>query len=221
MSPAITTGYFITLEGVDGCGKSTQAQLLADFLVKAGHQIVLTREPGGTALAEEIRRVILTPSLEELEPLAEILLYAAARAQHVNRVVRPALSAGQIVICERFIDSSLAYQGYGLGWDLKVIREVNRLAAENLEPSLTLLLDLETTESLKRLHGRTGNNGKGKDRIEQRGVEFQERVRQGFLALARNESRIEIVNVGHRSIKAIHSNLSEIVSQKLKIAAVS
>ncbi|HEY8463807.1 MAG TPA: dTMP kinase, partial [Bacillota bacterium] len=137
----MTEGYFITLEGPDGSGKSTQARLLAEYLQKSGREIILTREPGGTPLAEEIRKLILTPTAETLEPMTEILLYTASRAQHVARIIKPALAAGKVVICERFIDSSLAYQGYGLGWSLDLIKTINRLAIGDCRPDLTFLLD--------------------------------------------------------------------------------
>jgi dTMP kinase len=200
-------GYFITLEGADGSGKSTQAHLLVGYLKSLRYPVILTREPGGTPLAEEIRRVILTPSSEPLEPLAEILLYAASRTQHVNQLIKPALAEGKIVICERFIDSSLAYQGYALGWDLKLIQEVNQIAAAGLQPDLTFLLDVNTERSINRLNNRLDANKAQGDRIESRGFTFQEKVRHGYLKLAQENSRMVVINAASKSIKEIYAEL--------------
>ncbi len=211
----MNNGYFITLEGADGCGKSTQAHLLAEYLKNHGCPILLTREPGGTPLAEEIRRVILTPSSEPLTPLAEILLYAASRAQHVSQLIKPALAEGKIVISERFVDSSLAYQGWALGWDLKLIREINQIAAAGLEPDLTFLLDVNTERSISRLNNRLEANRTQGDRIESRGFAFQEKVRQGYLKLARLNPRIVVVDAACKGVKEIHSELIQTLMDRL------
>jgi dTMP kinase len=208
-------GYFITLEGPDGSGKSTQARLLVEHLKKLNYSVILTREPGGTPLAEEIRRVILTPSREPLEPLAEILLYAASRTQHVNQLIKPALAEGKIVICERFIDSSLAYQGYALGRDLKLIQEINQIVVGDLQPDLTFLLDLETERSANRITNRADATKTKVDRIESRGVSFQEKVRQGYLVLAKQNSRIILINTTQKNIKEIHVELISILATRL------
>ena len=147
-------GIFITFEGIDGCGKSTQVRLFTDWLVKQGKPVLVTREPGGTPLAERIRRVLLEPVEEEVYPLTEILLYAASRAQHVAGQIGPALAAGKIVICERFVDSTFAYQGYGLGYDLALIKELNHVATGGLVPDWTLLMDLPGWRP--RAHSRAG-----------------------------------------------------------------
>lgn len=200
-------GCFITLEGPDGGGKSTQARLLAEYLEKQGREVVLTREPGGTPLAEEIRKLILTPTAEALEPMAEILLYTASRAQHVQGLIKPALAAGKVVICERFIDSSLAYQGYGLGWDLELIKTINRIAVGDLAPDLTFLLDNDPRQGLQRVARRSDANRTTVDRIEARGVAFQERVRQGFLELAAAQPRIILIKTAQRTITEIHQEI--------------
>lgn len=210
-------GYFITLEGIDGSGKSTQAKLLYEHLQEKGCRVLLTREPGGTNLAEEIRRVILTPGKEEMDPMAEILLYAASRAQHVNNLIKPAIEAGQIVISERFVDSSLAYQGYGLGRDLHLIREINNLAIGDIWPDLTFLLDSAPETSGERLERRLKVNGRDSDRIEKRGLSFQDRVRKGFLKLAEEDPRIVMINTSGKGIKAVFTEISEIVSQRLNL----
>lgn len=202
-------GFFITLEGPDGGGKSTQARLLVDYLQKAGHEAVLTREPGGTPLAEEIRNLILTPTAENLAPMTEILLYAAARAQHVQGLICPALAAGKVVICERFIDSSLAYQGFGLGWNLELIKAVNRLAIGQFMPDCTFLLDNDAENGLARVAQRADATNSSVDRIEARGVAFQQRVRQGYLEMAAQEPRIVLIRTAQRTIADIHDELVE------------
>jgi dTMP kinase len=211
----MSKGYFITLEGIDGSGKSTQAHLLVEYLKSLNYPVILTREPGGTPLAEEIRRVILTPSREPLEPLAEILLYAASRAQHVGQLIKPALAAGKIVISERFIDSSLAYQGYALGWNLKLIEEINQIAANELQPDLTFLLDVNTERSLNRVSNRSDANKTKVDRIESRGFSFQEKVRQGYLELAKGNPRFVVIGAAQKSIKEIHAELIHNVTTRL------
>ena len=171
-------GLFITLEGVDGVGKTTQALLLKAHLEQKGHEVLHTFEPGGTPLGGSIRELLLDPQNKELSSMTEILLYAADRAQHVHETVRPALEAGKTVICERFVDSSLAYQGYGLGLELDAIRTVNHWATGGLVPDVTIYLDADPAESLARTH---------RDRIAQRTLEYYARVRAGFLAMAQAE----------------------------------
>ncbi|HHZ19673.1 MAG TPA: dTMP kinase [Firmicutes bacterium] len=197
-------GIFITFEGIDGCGKSTQVRLFTDWLVKQGKPVLVTREPGGTPLAERIRRVLLEPVEEEVYPLTEILLYAASRAQHVAGQIGPALAAGKIVICERFVDSTFAYQGYGLGYDLALIKELNHVATGGLVPDWTLLMDLPPELAAARLHGRAG----GEDRIEARGLAFQGRVRDGYLRLAADHpKRIHRIDLGDRGVEAIQCEI--------------
>lgn len=210
-------GFFITLEGIDGCGKSTQARLLTEFLSGAGHEVILTREPGGTPLAEEIRNIILTPGKEPLDPMSEILLYTASRAQHVNNLIKPAIAGGKIVICERFVDSSLAYQGYGLGWDLAIIREINRIAIGDFNPDLTFLLDVNMDLSLRRVKNRSNFSNIKIDRIESRDIVFQQQVVEGFRKLAQQESRIILVDAVNKSINEIHMQLKEYLAIRLGV----
>lgn len=210
-------GYFITLEGIDGCGKSTQAKLIHQRFEAMGYQVLLTREPGGTELAEEIRRVILTPGKEELDPIAEILLYAASRVQHVNVLIRPALESGQIVISERFVHSSLAYQGYGLGRDLNLIKEINCLATGDIWPDLTFLLDTAAETSGERVRCRAMTNGSDCDRIEMRGLSFQERVRNGYLELAKEDERIVVINTAGKNINTVFTEIAENLSRRLNL----
>ncbi|HHW11688.1 MAG TPA: dTMP kinase, partial [Firmicutes bacterium] len=173
-------GIFVTFEGIDGSGKSTQAQMLAARLTAEGVPTVITREPGGTVLAEKIRELLLFPE-EDLAPETEVLLYAAARAQHVRQVIRPGLARGAVVICERFTDSTLAYQGFASENDPELIRKLNTFATGGLVPDLTFLLDITPEQGWSRVQERSKNNGT--DRIEAKGLAFQEKVRQGYLRL--------------------------------------
>lgn len=176
MSP----GLLITFEGIEGSGKSTHLRLLGRALRDAGRDVVETREPGGTALGQALRDVLLAPSSTPPEPLAELLLYCADRAQHAAEVIRPALAAGRIVLCDRFSDSTIAYQGYGRGLDLDTVRALDARARGGLEPDLTFLLDCSPAAGLARVHKRSGTG----DRFEQEALAFHEAVRRGFHALA-------------------------------------
>ncbi|HHX39435.1 MAG TPA: dTMP kinase [Armatimonadetes bacterium] len=179
-------GLFITFEGPEGAGKTTQAHLLGEELRRAGREVQLTREPGGDPLAESIRALLQNPELT-LVPRAELLLFLAARAQHVERVIRPALEAGKVVLCDRFADSTVAYQSYGVGLPQESVHLLNRFATGGLEPDLTLLLDLDVSLGLQRQGDWS--------RMELRGVEFHRRVRAGFLALAKEHpERIRVLD---------------------------
>jgi dTMP kinase len=176
---------FITLEGGEGVGKTTQQALLALQLRQAGYPCLCTREPGGTALGRALREILLHG--DPLTPLAELFLYAADRAEHVQKCILPALAAGQVVVCDRFTDSTLAYQGYGRGLDLQQVRQLNHLATGGLQPHLTLWLDLPPEVGLARkASGRLARTGLA-DRLEQERLEFHRRVHQGFQTLAAAE----------------------------------
>lgn len=172
-------GLFITLEGPEGAGKSTQVQRLRAWLEGLGRTVVVTRNPGGTAIGAQIRQVLLDPANMAMTPLAELMLYAADRAQHVAEVVRPALAAGHVVLCDRYSDSTLAYQGYGRGLDLTLLRGLNAMATEDLRPDLTLLLDLAPEVGLARIAATRAS-----DRLEHEALAFHQRLREGYLALA-------------------------------------
>jgi dTMP kinase len=172
---------FVTFEGIEGSGKSTHLRLLASTLRAAGHAVVETREPGGTALGARLRDLLLEPSDAPFEPLAELLLYLADRAQHAAQVIRPALARGEIVLCDRFSDSTIAYQGYGRGLDLDTVRTLDAQARTGLEPDLTFLLDCPASAGLARARARSGGGG---DRFEQEALAFHEAVRHGFHELA-------------------------------------
>ncbi|KQS42196.1 dTMP kinase [Exiguobacterium sp. Leaf196] len=197
-------GTFITVEGPDGAGKTTQLQLLNDVLKEKGYNVTMTREPGGTRVGNEIRSLILNPDFEEMKEMTEILLYAASRAQHVEELIRPALEAGTIILCDRFVDASLAYQGYGLGHPIDLVRHINDSATGGLAPDRTYLFDLTVTDSKKRMMDRGAL-----DRIEQRDDAFRARVYDGFKQIAASDpERVQIVQA-NRSIEVIHQDLVE------------
>lgn len=185
-------GKFITFEGADGGGKSTQVQLAADYLRQRGWEVVVSREPGGTPLAEKVRALVLDPELP-LSNISQTLLYLAARSEHADKLLRPAVAAGKIMLCDRFSDSTLVYQGLALGKgaeELNELRRLNAFAAGGLTPDLTVLLD-GAPELLARRRERRGVS----DRYEQQGLDYQRKLRQGFLALAQAEpERIKIIN---------------------------
>lgn len=199
---------FISFEGIDGCGKTTQLELLRAHLETLGHGVVITREPGGTALAETIRAYLLQSSAP-LDARAELLLFGAARAQHAAEVIGPALQRGEIVLCDRFIDSSLAYQGGGLGLESSFIARMNEFATAGLRPDLTILLDVPpAVGQQRRLEQR------GADRIEGRGPAFQERVRAAFLDLARAEAQRIVVIDAAPPAKIVHKRIWKEVEKR-------
>ena len=201
--------FFITFEGIDGCGKTTQLQLLRTHLESAGHTVVTTREPGGTALAEAIRNYLLH-SQQALAARTELLLFGAARAQHVAELIRPALQRGEIVLCDRFADSSMAYQGGGLGLDTQFVALMNDFATDGVQPNVTFLLDLDPAV------GRQRRSGETEDRIEGRGSEFQERVRAAFLDIAQAEpERVVVIDAAHNAEVVHQSILDEIDKRSL------
>ncbi|MDD3959496.1 MAG: dTMP kinase [Clostridiaceae bacterium] len=183
-------GLFITFEGIDGSGKSTQIRRLRDFLETNGHSVELIREPGGTAIGEKIRSLLLDKSNGEMSFETELLLYEAARAQIVNEKIVPSIRAGKVVVCDRFFDSTTAYQGYARGLDLSEINRLNRWATGGLEPDITFLMDLPVTEAMKRMVGRSG----GSDRLEVEGSDFMEKVREGYLAILTRNPRMILLD---------------------------
>ncbi len=177
---------FITFEGIEGCGKSTQAELLADYLGGRGYGVLLTREPGGSELGCRVRSMLLSRDSTELSSEAELFLYLADRAQHVQQIIRPALELGKIVISDRYVDSTLAYQGYGRGMDLDTLHGLNRVAISGTWPGITFLLDLSPELGLSRARKRNQDLDKtrAEGRFEAEQLEFHTRVRQGYLELA-------------------------------------
>ena len=192
--------HFISFEGIDGCGKTTQWNLLRDWLNERGHNVVATREPGGTALAESIRHQLLHGA-QPVVPRAEVLLFGAARAQHVAQLIRPALARADWVLCDRFIDSTLAYQGGGLNMDDSFLRAMNHFACDQTRPELTLLFDVPPAIAQAR------RAEKSADHIEARGMEFQERVRHKFLELAEEDSRRMVIIDAQETPQAIQQHV--------------
>ncbi|MBE3604396.1 dTMP kinase [bacterium] len=185
---------FITLEGVEGSGKTTQSALVAEVLRAAGRAVSVTHEPGGTRAGEAIRAIFLDAAIK-LEVAAELLLVLADRAQHVREKLRPALQAGEIVISDRYSDSTAAYQGYGRGFDLKLLEDLNQLASDGMRPDLTFVLDCPAEIGLERSRARRGSGADRPDRFEGEHIEFHRRVRDGFLAIARAEpGRVIVVD---------------------------
>jgi dTMP kinase len=195
-------GLFITIEGIDGSGKTTQAELLVARLRSEGYTVCQTREPGGSPVGEHLRTLVLSPD-HEISPEAELFLYLADRALHVSQVVRPALEAGQVVVCERHADSTLAYQGFGRGLEVALLRRLNHMATGGLQPDLTVVLDLDAQ------HARL--DGARLDRLESEGHEFLARVAAGFRELARAEpERVKLVDAS-REIGAVHEDVAALL----------
>lgn len=214
--PLDPRGRLVTVEGVEGAGKSTQVARLAAWLAECGLRVVTTSEPDGSPLGVWVRRVLAEPAA--LDPLSECFLFATARAEHVRRVIRPALDDGALVVCDRFTDSTVAYQGYGRGVPLEVIAELNRLATDGLAPDLTLVLDLDVGEGLRRVQGRRDAEP-GPDPFERLGLEFHERVRKGYRTLHEREpGRIAVVDAG-RSEAAVAAAIRALVAARFGLEA--
>lgn len=201
---------FITFEGVEGSGKSTQAELLKKFLLKQGQQVAPTREPGWGALGRLIRKMLLEEKDLDLDPLAELFLFCADRTQHVKDFIKPRLKEGHLVICDRFTDSTIAYQGYGRRLDLELVEKVSKTAALGLKPELTILLNLPVKLGLSRLEGRSGRT-----KMDEEPVEFHERVRHGYIFIAQKEpKRVKVVNAS-REVDEIQEEIRTIVLERL------
>lgn len=205
------TGMFITFEGIEGVGKSTQIQKLYEYL-SVDYSVIQVREPGGTKIGTEIRKILLDPAIKEpFSMFTELFLYAASRAQLMDQVVIPALNEGKIVLCDRFIDSTVAYQAYGAGVPLQDVHQINRQAIGEYIPNRTYLLDLPLSLSQKRIEMRSN----GKDRMEQKSLAFHERVRQGYLALAEeNQERIMLIDAA-KSKEAIFEEIIQDIKSYL------
>ncbi len=201
---------FITFEGPDGSGKTTQARMLVEYLQRRGYPVIYTREPGGTEISEQIREVILSTRNLAMQNETEVLLFSAARAQIVAELIRPALAAGKIVVCDRYSDSTLAYQGYGLGLDLEALRAITQFATRGLVPDLTFYMDVPVQVGLERRHQGETN------RLDQKNVEYHTRVRNGYLELARAEPERFVVIDGTQPIDQVQTEIRARVSEKLK-----
>lgn len=208
-------GYFITFEGVEGCGKTTQIKLLDDFLSARGLSTVLTREPGGCPIADKIRTILLDAENRALSPLAELMLYAAARAQHVTEVISPALDAGRIVLCDRFCDATVAYQSFGRGIDRCVIDTLNLHACQGVSPDLTVLVDCDPRVGLERARRRIeATSGPREERFELEALAFHQRVRAGYRQLAADQPDRFLIIDGSDGIEEIFAAISaQVVSR--------
>lgn len=198
---------FITFEGGEGSGKTTQIKLLVDHLTNYNLSITQTKEPGGSIIGDQIRNILLHPKNYNLSYKSELLLYAAARAQHIEEIIKPALNNNQTVICDRFTDSTIAYQGYGRELDMKLIKLLNDLSTNSLIPDITLYLDIDPTIGIKRSLDRQNGNNINEDRMEQESIEFHKKIRHGFLELAKSEPKRFIVIDANQTIEQIHSEI--------------
>ena len=211
----------ISFEGGDGAGKTTQLRYLERYLSSIGHRCVSTCEPGGTELGKIMRRALLDATEEGIARTAEIFLYLADRAHHVDKVIRPALNNQELVLCDRFADSTLAYQGYGRGFDLALLRSLNHIASAGVKPDLTLLLDLPPVMGLTRTKERRSVTQKSDrperhDRFEEEDLPFHERVRNGFLELARAEPERVVVIDASLSPLVVHEHIRGVIDERLK-----
>ena len=202
-------GLFITFEGVEGAGKSTQIRRLAASLEEEGVSVLVTREPGGTQISERIRELLLERRHHKMVSTTELLLYAAARSQHVVESIVPALEEGQTVISDRFGDATTAYQGHGRGLDLELINRLNRVATGGLVPDLTIVLDVPVKVGL----GRARRRRRRMDRLEIENLEFHQRVREGYLAIAKEEPQRVVVINSQRNPKRVHNEIRELVKR--------
>ncbi len=201
-------GLFITFEGADGSGKTTQVNKIKTFLEEKGYEVVLTREPGALELGQKIRNILLH-STEVIADRCEIFLFVADRAQHVETFIKPAIEAGKIVLCDRHTDSTIAYQGYGRGQDVELLKNLNNIAVNGLKPDLTLLFDVSTEVAQERV-------GSEKDRMESIGIEFHKKVRNGYLELYKQEpDRIKLINANN-SIDNVYEDTKQVIIQLLQ-----
>lgn len=208
-------GIFITLEGIDGTGKSTHARSLASYLRKRGIPVVLSREPGGTKVGEQIRRLLLSPKISRMSSLTELALMYAAREQHLEEIIRPALARGRVVISDRYNDASFAYQGYGRMLGAQTVRAIDRIICGTTQPDLTLLLDLDPDIALQRARRRNTRQRIKHTRFENHGLKFQKRVRAGYLALARQQPRRIKLIQADRPVAEIEAEIRKIIDALL------
>ena len=211
-------GLFLTLEGGEGSGKSTQIALLADWLQKRGYPVLLTHEPGGTVLADEVRKILLNPKNKGMDFRVELLLYEVARKDHVREVIEPALREGKVVLCDRFTDATLAYQGYARGLPLKIIEAWNTLATGGIFPDRTYLLDLPVSDGLARVLQRSKGRKKALDRLDLEKKRFHQKVRNGYLTLAKKDKmrRFKILDAKRSKKEVFEEICRDVVCQLAK-----
>ena len=200
-------GFFVSFEGIEGTGKSTQAGLLSDFLIGKGFAVVKTAEPGGTLISRKIRELLLSLDSKGMAPLTELLMYNASRVEHIKEVIAPAIKRGDVVISDRFSDSTVAYQGYGRGLDLRIIDSLDVIATNRLRPDITILLDIDVETGLRR--NREINKF---DRLELEDISFHRKVREGFIRISEKEKdRVKLVECSG-PLEAVHREIVEIIS---------
>jgi len=205
---------FITLEGIEGSGKTTQINNISRFLENKGHNCVITREPGGTNIGRKIRSILLDPENKGMEPMAELLLYFSDRVQHVKKLIQPSLSEGKTVICDRYFDATLVYQGYARGLDINLIMRLHELILEGLKPDITLLLDLSPETGLARAWEQIGNGSRSGDetRFEKEALSFHKKIRAGYLELARLEpQRFRVIDASQEKNK-VQMDIEELLT---------
>lgn len=208
---------FITFEGIEGCGKSTQIKLLNDALKLRGHETLLTREPGGTSISEEIRKILLNEENKKMTSTCELFLYSASRSQHLSEIIEPAIKAKKIVLCDRFADATMAYQGYARGFPLEQIKKINKVTVGSRKPDVTFLLDCDPKIGLKRASERTlslTDNSTNQDRFENEPFEFHQKVREGYLKIAKEEPDRVVVVDAAKDVETMHQ---EILKHVLKL----
>ncbi|MGV8123878.1 MAG: dTMP kinase [Candidatus Xenobiia bacterium LiM19] len=213
-------GFFITLEGIEGTGKSTQAKALYESLTEMGYPTVFSREPGGTRIGNLIREILINPEYHEMCVLTEIFLFAAARAQHVEQLFRPKLEEGYVVICDRFADSSIAYQGYGRNVPLALIREINSAATWSIQPNLTFFLDLEPETALHRVRLRVEETETIPDRLEREQLDFFHKVRNGYRRIAQEEPHRFRWLDATLEPEALHKKITDLCLREMRKAGI-
>jgi dTMP kinase len=215
MSAKPPNSRFITFEGIEGSGKTTQIQMLSNHFEERGIDHLLTREPGGTPIGDQIRKLVLNPDNAAMTPTCELLLYAAARAQHIEQVISPALLAGRLVLCDRFKDATMAYQGFGRGIRLDVVDALHGLETLSIQPDLTFLFDIEAGVALLRARTRDHTKSRDETRFEQEALEFHERVRSGYLEMARQEPGRFVVVDARGTVEEVHHRVVEAMDRFL------
>lgn len=212
---------FVTFEGVEGSGKTTQIRRLKRYLTQKGIPCKITREPGGCPISEKVRKILLDPDHREMVPFGELLLYEAARAQHVKEVIEPLLKKGVMVLCDRFIDATIAYQGYGRKLDLGLIKRFNRLSSQGIKPDITFLLDCPSDMGLKRAVQRNLTQKKGKEeRFEREKIQFHQRVRRGYLSIAKKEPhRVKVIDTRQGEEKTFEK-IRQIINELIRRSVV-
>lgn len=210
-------GMFITFEGIEGCGKTSQAVLLRQYLEEKGYKVLMTREPGGTPISESVREILLSTDFVRMHPHTEVLLYLASRAQHVEDIIKPALDKGIIVISDRFSDSTFVYQCYVRGIDINLVEMMNDFATGGLSPHITFVLDIDPSEGLRRAKSRNQKHARKEDRLENEAMEFHQKVREGYLKRAREyPDRIYVVR-SDREKDEVHKEIRGVVEDKIQI----